>query len=347
MPYRSPRASRAVAPAFGPVTADVRARSARSPQEWDGLVRRLGGSGFQTFRWLSTVVPAIGQQFVPLVLLADGAEAGVLPVILRRSGMQTINCVPFPDAGPLVTPQHAGATLTYVRELERQSRISKATHCIAAAAPGPAPEWAATARSNGYTAASRTAWVVQLGLPLPELRARLASGRRAGLARASRRGIHVRPASVHEAGPLLSAWMDVTFARQGERAPYPREAVTAIAAAYEHGPARLAAACGPDGEPLAIMVTIGGSAVASGWTVQRHPDAPAAASSDAVATLYWDSIVWAKALGYTALDLGGSSTPGVANYKRGWGAEPHARLRLTRLGGLAIVATGLRRRSSG
>jgi CelD/BcsL family acetyltransferase involved in cellulose biosynthesis len=333
----------------------VRARLARSDDEWHALLARHGGSAFQSLRWLTAVVPALGQHLVPLVLddadvlraPDEAAAIGILPLVLRRSGLPAANLLPFPDVGPLVAPDRSATVLAYVREVERRSRILRSSYCVNATAPtaqaAPQP-WIAAGAEHGYSATSRVAWVVDLDPDVAELRRRLAGGRRAQLRRADRAGIRVRPASRTEVAYLLPRWTAHTFARQGGRSPYPPEVFEAVASAYADGPARLAAACTPQGEPLAVMATIGGAPLASGWTVQRRPGAPA---SDAVAALYWDSVVWAKAMGHTALDLGGGTTTGVANYQRGWGAQPWTRVRLSRSSGLAALASGLRERLAG
>lgn len=311
-------------------TTALSTRLCLSAAEWDDLAGAGGGCGLHSFRWLSTLADGLEQDFIPLVLLERGATVGVAPVLVRRRGLRTINAVPFPYLGPLVRGEHVAATFDYLASMERLSLIGKSTYSVIAA--GAATTLLEPSRDSvlpsGYHATGRARWVLDTTRDVEVLRASLSSSRRSALRRAAAAGIVVRAATREEIGGTLPLWMSRTFARQGHGSPYPPEVARMVADGFcDSRDARLAAAVDRDGSVLALMVTVGAMPTAAGWTVQRSSDPR---SSDAVASLYWDSIVWASALGHAALDLGGESNPGVANYKRGWGASRFTYARVQR-----------------
>jgi hypothetical protein len=304
-------------------------RPARSGAEWDALVAARGGCGLQTYDWLSAVVPALGQDLVPLVVEELGTPVGVVPITRRRTAAHMINALPFPYAGPLVPARLAADTWTYLAEMERVSSISQASYSVVPSGWARGEAAAGLDRlPRGARTEWRQTWVIDVGRGLEACRGEVSRGRRALLRRGERVGIRVRAARPAEVTGSLGPWAASTYRHQDLPTPYPPEVYEALARWTTRGDhTRIAAAVGADDEPLAIMVTVGGAPVASGWAVHRRPGAPYA--SEAVAALYWDSVVWSVATGAELLDLGGEPRAGVSGYKRGWGATsmPYLRVR--------------------
>jgi vancomycin resistance protein VanK len=154
-----------------------------------------------------------------------------------------------------------------------------------------------------------------------DLLAGMSAKRRGRIRRAQRAGVTVRAAREDEIRTDLNAMLEEVFSRQDLPVPYPAATTGLMWERYHADPrVRMTAAC-YEGEAVAFSISIGDGVRANSWL---------AAGSDRLrnynplALLYWEDILWAARSGYQEYDLVGNPNPGIADYKRQFGAVERA-----------------------
>jgi Acetyltransferase (GNAT) domain len=156
-------------------------------------------------------------------------------------------------------------------------------------------------------------------MPICWRRCRRSADRRAGITVRSARETDIRQ-TLH---PLLRA----VFADQNLPVPYPQATLDRIWERYCHDPsARLTVACYEE-RPAAFSITIGDGTRAYNWLAVGTR---ALRQFNPLTLLYWEDIRWAASQGYREFDLVGTPNPGIADYKRQFGAEERRYLVATR-----------------
>lgn len=281
--------------------------STTSPDEWNRLVERQGGSVYHRWEWLSWIAPQLSCRFVPLVVQHRGTAVGVAPILLRqRFGLASANIVPVPYLGPLVPERLVTPTTQLLLRWARWHRVMSMELCLH-------PDIAAADEALGTLGLDEKrvdTYLIDLdGHTESELFSRLGSDARTAIRRSVKRGVTIRPSTAEDLRDVLPA---VHCESLGGDRPYAVAVSDALAAGTLPVPARCATAV-VDGRPVGVSVTLGSGQTAVGWLgavyrADQHTQANAA--------LVWDAITWAAGEGYTILDMGGAPDPGIATYKR-------------------------------
>jgi CelD/BcsL family acetyltransferase involved in cellulose biosynthesis len=283
----------------------------RGADEWDALASRSGGTFFHSHLFLSTVSEGLGLGLDLQAAVIGGERVGAVPIVLKRLGpVSTINWLPFPYVGPLVPPDALAPTLAALVRHERRVRSVRSQNVLLTYRPETFP---------GYTSSVDRTFVVPLeGRSDDDLLHGMSSRRRSAIRRADRNGLRVREATEREVTQLLPRLSHRTFEQQGLPAPYSPECYRLTWERLSGNPDVLFQAADVNGEPAVVQISLAGSGTGLAWVVGREQDQ---AGSDAYASMMWRTMCWARERGCREFDLVGAPTEGIANYKRGLGAQ--------------------------
>lgn len=292
--------------------AALRLEVAEEEPRWTAACARSGQpvTAFHTWAWLHAGAAMTGADFVPLVLVRDGVDLGVVPVLARRRGpFLTVDCVPFPYCGPLVPTEELAGCLDLLKRYAGRSHLLRT---VIQFPPGGDPDEQALS-SRGFTVAHDATYVLDTTVGVDALWSGLASEARRRVRHTEKNGITLIDDS--PAGPL-DTFQDLTFAERGLRSGY-------VGKFSDH----LDRIAGPDlrvhqatavrdGEVLGVLVTLASSTEALGWMGGVFP---MHRSTHASYRLYWDAIRWAAEIGVRRIDLVGVVNEGIGSFKKQFG----------------------------
>jgi CelD/BcsL family acetyltransferase involved in cellulose biosynthesis len=283
----------------------------RSPQEWDALAVRHGGTFFHRHRFLETMAVGLGLTLDLRIATVDGSPIGAVPLLLKRLGpLTTVNWLPFPYVGPLVPDDARSATLAALSAYERSVRCVRAQHVLMITSADA---------FDGYQASLDRTFVNPVaGRSNEDLLKAMSSNRRGALRRAERAGIQYRHATQHEVTRILPALFGRPFERQGLPAPYSAECFRLTWDQFADDPEVLFQTAEKDGEAIAVQISLAGADRGLGWVMGRVDDAIA---SDAFVGMCWHTWRWARDRGCREFDLVGAPNEGIASFKRSLGAQ--------------------------
>jgi hypothetical protein len=288
--------------------------------DWQACLATLpGATPFHTWDWLQIMAAALSWHFIRLGFYQADTLVGLAPLLVKQVGpYKNANWTPFPYLGPLMPIEQSRAALQALDAYQRRNGISRIQLGFAPhAGMEEAHLWLA-----GYSVHIDTTMIIELaGRTEADLLAGMSAKRRGRIRRAQRAGVTVRAAREDEIRTDLNAMLEEVFSRQDLPVPYPAATTGLMWERYHADPrVRMTAAC-YEGEAVAFSISIGDGVRANSWL---------AAGSDRLrnynplALLYWEDILWAARSGYQEYDLVGNPNPGIADYKRQFGAVERA-----------------------
>jgi hypothetical protein len=288
----------------------------REREVWQCCLRTLpGATVFHDWDWLHIMGAALGCHFLRLGFYRGNILVGLAPLLVRQFGpYKTGNWTPFPYLGPLIASNRTREALQALDTYQRRNGISLLQLGFS---PHAAME-VAPLKSAGYAVRHDTTMIVELaGRSEDDLLAGMSAKRRSRIRRAQRAGIEVRRASEGEMRNQLYSLLRDIYARQGLPVPYPEATFGRVWERYQEDPHVRMTAAHYEGKPVAVSITIGDGVRAYNWQAagSRH-----LRQFNPMTVLYWEDIRWAAACNYREIDLVGNPNPGIAHYKREFGA---------------------------
>jgi len=301
----------------GPVTLEV-----AGAERWAAAARASGQrrTPFHEHGWLAVAARLTGTRFTPLVVVADGADVGVVPWMERRRGpVSTVNALPFPYAGPLVPPS---LTLPTLQALRRRARRTGVLRYEFGFSPTTDVGLAGLAGSGLDLRVDGT-YLIDTSQDVEALAAGLSSSCRRSLRKDEKDGVHVIPAPD---GRTTDAVLTAAYGSRGLDSGY--------ADGFPVSPAEMAATgvdvrwtvAVKDGVQLGMLLTVASAEVAHVWLSGILPEHR---STRANVTLYWDAVRWAAERGVPTLDLVGIPDEGIGRFKAQFGGTVHEYARLS------------------
>jgi Acetyltransferase (GNAT) domain len=297
----------------------LRLRPCPSDAAWDDLVARYpGATGFHTAGFLRTAGEVLGLQVRLAVAEAGGETVGAVPMLVRTAGPFAMvnHWLPFPYLGPLLDP---GIGMEAVLAAVRRSLLPRVLlhFGVQSTTPFAVPSRRGWQRDEFYSAIVPVA-----GKDEDALLALMSSHQRANVRRSLRRGLVAGPATRQEVADHLTPWANETLARNGQQPWWPPGAHARFFDALEPSGRLIATAVRRDGELLAVSTDLifGNRLVA--WEMGIGE---AGRSAGASGVLHLTVAGIARDRGAAELDLLGTPTPGIANYKHSLGAEVQPR----------------------
>jgi CelD/BcsL family acetyltransferase involved in cellulose biosynthesis len=294
-----------------PIRGSVRLDPVVTREEWDALASQHGGTFFHRYDFLATMAVGLGVHLDLRRAVLGRRTAGVVPMLIRRRGPLTVvNRLPFPYIGPLVRPDAHEPTMAALARHEQLIGCLRSKYDLTEAHRAAVP---------GYVREEESTYVVPVeGRSDEELLHGMSSRRRASMRRAERKGLTVRPATMPEVTQLMPRLFAATLAKQGLRPLYSAALFDLAWEQFTGNPDVLLQAAEFDGTTVAVQISLAGAPTGLAWVVGRRQDQD---GSDAYAAMMWRTMCWARDRGCQEFDLVGAPTEGIANYKRGLGAQ--------------------------
>lgn len=291
-----------------PLTLEV----TRSEVRWSAACLASGqpATTFHTWAWLQTCAAMSKSTLIAGVLTRDGVDVGVLPLLVRRRGpFATVNCVPFPYWGPLMSQQDFGECLQLI---VAQVRRLGAIRTILQFPPGHAVDEDAAA-AHGFTVTREGTYVIDTAADQDTLRARLTSECRRRIRLAERNGIEV---TTEVPAGALDEFERKVFTERGLKSGYVGGLSKQLRALTDAGLRGHLVAAVQDGIVLGVSVTLASDTQAVGWMGGVLPEHR---NSHAGYALYWDAICWSQEIGARQLDMVGVPNEGIGKFKKQFG----------------------------
>ena len=289
---------------------------------WAAAARASGQrvTPFHDHAWLLLAARVTGTRLVPLVVVADGADVGVVPWLERRCGpVATVNALPFPYAGPLVPPALLLPTLAALRRRARRAGVLRYEFGFSPTTDVGPVDLAA----SGLDVRIDGTYLLDTSQSVEALTAALSSSCRRSLRKDERDGVVVRPATD---GVTLDAVLTAALGARGLHDAY--------ADGFPVSPAEWAATgvdvhwmvAVKDGVELGSLLTVASAEMAHVWVGGILPEHR---TTRANVTLYWDAIRWASERGVPTIDLVGLPDEGIRRFKDQFGGTVHEYPRLS------------------
>jgi CelD/BcsL family acetyltransferase involved in cellulose biosynthesis len=281
------------------------------PADWEASCAAFAeATAFHRYDFLEAVAPAVCCRFVPLQVWHRGQAVGVAPLLIKRLGpFCTINWVPFPYLGPLVPAMLLPATLSALRrEASRRRAVGHQQSFPRLMPGGPV---------SGFASATDRSFVISLSNRSEEdLLAAMHKKRRQAVRHTQRAGFEVGPAQRRDFRHV-DAWIGEVYAAQGLRDSYRTGTCERVFAALGGTPGSAFHAARLAGRTVGLAVILATPRRAFFWQVAIDP---AHRSEHPQELLTWRALQWARDAGLEELDLVGTPTKGIAEYKRRFGA---------------------------
>jgi hypothetical protein len=283
-------------------------------RRWDDACRASGQpvTAFHTYRWLTLAAAMTGTKFLPLVVISDGDDVGVAPLLIRRRGVLSFaNWVPFPYLGPLVPAALLGACLDALQGVARRQGVIRQQQSFP---PGGTVDVEALG-ARGFSTTEDQTYVVDTRRSEEELWAALERRCRKAIRKAEREGVRIRDAVD---GGALGAAVQGAFAARGLHSGY-RDP-------FPPSPERLAGL----GLVVRYVVAIQEERVLGSVVAFAHDGAallwqggvpPGFRGTQANVLLHWDAICWARRIGAHSFDLVGLPDEGIGRFKSQFGGS--------------------------
>jgi hypothetical protein len=286
------------------------------------LAHCVGVTGFHRWFFLSALADALGLRLRAFAVSAGGngggGRLGVVPLLLRRRGpVSTVNDLPVPHIGPVLT----GAALRARRlpevlgALEPVLLRERAVVAKWSFAPGVAVT-EADLRAGGFELSRPANYLVPGSTSVEDYLKGLAPKQRAAIRRCDARGLRAGPSSLDEITRWFPGRVSGPYQRQGVAPDYSRAAARALAARLAADPRMLWRSVRDDERVLAVNACIVDGDRLWGWMLAGDP---VPGPSPHVAA-YWDAITWSRDRGL-GCDFGGAPTSGIRDFKIAMGGE--------------------------
>jgi CelD/BcsL family acetyltransferase involved in cellulose biosynthesis len=285
---------------------------ADSEERWMAACAASGQpvTAFHTWGWLKASAAMAKSTLIAAVMTRDGADVGVLPLIVRRRGVfATLNCVPFPYCGPLVADQDLADCLELIVRQVRRLGVIRVTVQFP---PGHGFDDEAAA-GHGFTVTRSGTYVIDTSVDADTLWSRLTSECRRRVRLAKRNGIEI---TTEVPATALGDFEQQVFTDRGLRSGYAGGLSQHLRLLSGAGVRARTVGAVRDGELLGISVTLASHTEALGWMGGVFPEHR---NSHAGYALYWDAIQWAHAIGTDHLDMVGVPNEGIAKFKKQFG----------------------------
>jgi hypothetical protein len=286
------------------------------------LAHCVGVTGYHRWFFLAALAEALGLRLRAFAVSAGGNGAGgrlgVVPLLLRRRGpVSTVNYLPVPHIGPVLTGDalRAGRLPEVLGALEPVLLRERAVVTQWSFAPGVAvPE--ADLRAGGFEVSHPANYLVPGSTSVEDYLKGLAPKQRAAIRRGDARGLRAGPSSLGEITRWFPERVGGPYQRQGVPSDYSLAAARALAARLAGDPRMLWRSVRDDERVLAVNACILDGDRLWGWMLagDRAPG-----PSPHVAA-YWDAITWSRDRGLDC-DFGGAPTSGIRDFKIAMGGE--------------------------
>jgi CelD/BcsL family acetyltransferase involved in cellulose biosynthesis len=280
----------------------------------------VGVTGFHRWFFLSALAEAVGMRLRAFAVSggAGGGRLGVVPLLLRRRGpVSTVNYLPVPHVGPVLTGDalRAGRLAEVLGALEPVLLRERAVVTMWSFAPGVAVR-EADLTSAGFEVSRQSNYLVPGTISVEDYLKRLAPKQRAAIRRGDARGLRAGPSSLDEITRWFPERVSAPYERQGVVSDYSLAVARTLAARLADDPRMLWRSIRDDERVLAVNACIVDGDRLWGWLLagDRVPG-----PSPHVAA-YWDAITWSRSHGL-GCDFGGAPTSGIRDFKIAMGGE--------------------------
>jgi CelD/BcsL family acetyltransferase involved in cellulose biosynthesis len=279
----------------------------------------VGVTGYHRWFFLSALAEALGLRLRAFAVSArGGGRLGVVPLLLRRRGpVSTVNYLPVPHVGPVLTGAglRAARLPEVLRAVEPVLLRERAVVTKWSFAPGVAVR-EADLTARGFEFSRPANYLVRGTTSVEDYLKGLAPKQRAAIRRGDARGLRSGPSSLDEITRWFPERVNGPYQRQGVAPDYSRAAARALAARLAADPRMLWRSVRDGQRVLAVNACIVDGDRLWGWMLagDRVPG-----PSPHVAA-YWDAITWSRDRGLSC-DFGGAPTSGIADFKIAMGGE--------------------------
>ena len=292
-------------------------------QEYEAeLAHCVGVTGYHRWFFLSALAEALGLRLRAFAVSAGGPRGrgrlGVVPLLLRRRGpVSTVNYLPVPHVGPVLTgdAMRAGLLAEVLGALEPVLLRERVVVTKWSFAPGVAVREAGLP-AGGFEVSRRANYLLPGTTSVEDYLKGLAPKQRAAIRRGDARGLRAGPSSLDEITEWFPARVSGPYQRQGIAPDYSPAAARALAARLAAHPRMLWRSVRDGERVLAVNACIVDGDRLWGWLLagDRVPG-----PSPHVAA-YWDAITWSRGRGLDC-DFGGAPTSGIRDFKIAMGGE--------------------------
>jgi CelD/BcsL family acetyltransferase involved in cellulose biosynthesis len=280
----------------------------------------VGVTGFHRWFFLSALAEALGLRLRAFAVSAGGGgeRLGVVPLLLRRRGpVSTVNYLPVPHIGPVLTGDalRAGRLAEVLGALERVLLWERAVVTKWSFAPGVAvPE--ADLIPAGFEVSRQANYLIPAGTSVEDYLKRLSPKQRAAIRRGDARGLRAEPSSQDEITRWFPERVSQPYQRQGVAPDYSLASARTLATRLATDPRILWRTVRDDKRLFSVQASIVEGDRLWGWLIagDRIP------GPSPHVTAYWDLIIWTRNRGL-AYDLGGAPTTGIRDFKISMGGE--------------------------
>ena len=284
------------------------------------LAHCVGLTGYHRWFFLSALAEALGLRLRAFAVSAGGGgeRLGVVPLLLRRRGpVSTVNYLPVPHIGPVLTGDalRAGRLPEVLSALEPVLLRERAVVTKWSFAPGVAvPE--ADLLLAGFEVSRQANYLIPATTSVEDYLKGLSTKQRAAIRRSDARGLQAGPSSLDEITRWFPERVSGPYQRQGVASDYSPAAARELASRLAAEPRMLWRTVRDDERVLAVGANIVDGDRLWGWLLagDRVPG-----PSPHVAA-YWDVITWSRNRGL-GCDFGGSPTGGIRDFKISMGGE--------------------------
>lgn len=291
-------------------------RASADTAAWDELVAgHPNGTPFHLSGFLTAVGGAYGLDVHLALAELDGEVVGAMPMLVRvREPFALVNHrLPIPYLGPLLPPECGLDAL--VPAVRRYLRPRGLLHLgVKSAVPLDPPRRPGWESMDGY---------VKAVIPVADrdddaLLGQFSSSLRSSTRRALRDGLETGEATRQEIEEHLTDWANAPFVRQGLPPQWPAGLHLAVFDQLTASGAALSTAVRRDGELVALALDLHTGENLIGWEMGLSP---AGRSAGATSLICLAGLRRARQLGCAGYDVLGAPNAGIAEYKRGLGAE--------------------------
>jgi hypothetical protein len=281
----------------------------------------VGVTGYHRWFFLSALAEALGLRLRAFAVSAgDGSgRLGVVPLLLRRRGpVSTVNYLPVPHVGPVLTGAalRAGRLAEVLRAVEPVLLRERAVVTKWSFAPGVAVR-EAELTARGFEVSRPANYLVRGTTSVEDYLKGLAPKQRAAIRRGDARGLRAGPSSLDEITRWFPGRISAPYQRQGIAPDYSPAAARVLAARLAADPRMLWRTVSDGERVLAVNACIVDGDRLWGWLLAGDP---VPGPSPHVAA-YWDAITWSRSRGL-GCDFGGAPTSGIRDFKIAMGGEP-------------------------
>ena len=280
------------------------------PEAWELLFSRSANACvFCSISWLTLLADVFGRDAGAVMLGRAGSPAAGIPLVTRRRG-------PLRLAAPLPITMYAGILRGSEPSADLESllpAVERRMHFVSLSAEWTKEELQVFAR-RGWDL--RRQFTYRLDIQdMPRVWEGYSQSLRRKLRRVPDGGFRLDtdpPASV------IVRMFEQSYSRHGVRPPFSGEIVDRwLSALRRQGIARCFAARHPDGRPAAVRVVLRDGNVLYDWLAGSDPSVAPSASHWLVHTI----LERFSAEGCAVFDFMGANTPGVSDFKRGFGGR--------------------------